>query len=100
MAHGLKVLNASGQVSFDTSRLGGVVRAVQQVGPSGANLSYTYTFTVPSGARVRPIVLASDTGASYLSISASIVDTTLTLTVVFTNTAGSGFYLYVLLLLY
>lgn len=100
MATGLKVYNASGQVSFDTSRIGGVVLAIQNVGPSSPNAVLSYTYTVPAGSRARPIVLPSNSNILLNSVSTNVVGNQLTLTVVFPSSASTGLYVYILLLLF
>ncbi len=81
MATGLKVYNASGQVSFDTSRLGGVLLD-SFVASLAANTTYTYTYTIPSGADVKVFVSPNDAfyRSDLFTITKTIVGTTATIT--------------------
>lgn len=81
MATGLKVYNASGQVSFDTSRLGGVLLD-SFVTTLAANTTYTYTYTIPSGADVKVLISPNDAffRSEWITQTKTISGTTVTIT--------------------
>ena len=82
MSYGLKVFNSSGQIAFDTSRLGGVALDSQLL-TMVANTNYTFTYTIPSGRDVkvslfpRNIAFRND----LISITKSIVGTNASITI-------------------
>lgn len=58
MATGLKIYNAAGQVSLDTSKSGGVLLDV--IGLTITASQATYFYTIPAGSSVRVITLPKD----------------------------------------
>ena len=86
MSYGLRLYNSSGQISLDTSRLGGVALASQFLS-AVANTTYSYSYTIPSGKNVK--VGISPVNQAFRLDLATITQTLTSTTFVFTFNPGN-----------
>jgi len=80
MSYGIKLQNSSGQICFDSSRLGGVALDSFLLSMS-ANTNYTYNYTIPSGSDIQ-INICPQSGAyrsDLLTITKTITGTSATI---------------------
>lgn len=64
MSNGIKIFNNLGQVSFDSSRLGGVALDSYRVTLT-ANVAFVKNYTIPSGSDI--VVIISPNSSAYRS---------------------------------
>lgn len=81
MSFGFRLYNSSGQVSLDTSKLGGVALASQFLS-AVANTTYSYSYTIPSGKDVEVAILPISQAfrLDLATITQTLTSTTFTFT--------------------
>lgn len=81
MSFGFRLYNSAGQVSLDTSKLGGVALASQFLS-AVANTTYSYNYTIPSGKNVEVAILPISQAfrLDLATITQTLTSTTFTFT--------------------
>lgn len=80
MSYGIQLLNSSGQIAFDSSRLGGVALDSFLLSMA-SNTNYTYNYTIPSGSNIE-INICPQSGAyrsDLLTVTKTISGTSATI---------------------
>jgi hypothetical protein len=82
MSYGIQLLNSSGQIAFDSSRLGGVALDSFLLSMT-ANTNYTYNYTIPNGSNIK-INICPQSGAyrsDLLTVTKTIAGTSATIVI-------------------
>jgi hypothetical protein len=64
MTQGIRIKNAAGQISFDSSRLGGVVLTAFSA-TYASNTTTTYTYNIPFGSNIVVVVTPNSSAFRY-----------------------------------
>lgn len=98
MSYGFQMFNASGQTSFDSSRLGGVALDSFLLSMT-ANTNYTYNYTIPNGSDIKinicPVSIAWR--SDLMSITKTISGTSASITINPGNVSITGSITFVLI---
>lgn len=82
MSYGIAIYTPSGQVCFDSSKLGGVALDSFSLAMT-ANTNYTYNYTIPSGSTVETSITPRNVAfrSDLLTITKTIVGTSASITI-------------------